>query len=249
MRSRLATIVALLGAAAVAAGALAGGVHAQGGNGISSPTPGQVVRGSVQIVGTATLPDFLRYELYFSADEQVWVYFTGGPAPVIGGVLGYWDTLAAGLPDGRYTLRMRVVRADSNYDEYFVRGLTVANAAPPTVEATATPLEQPDTPTPRATGENLPGGTITVTVELPPTRRPATATPAARPNQRATPGALIDLPSLNLEGAGAALIAGVSGTVALFAVIGGYTAARGGLRWLARRARRTLYRRRHRGSR
>jgi hypothetical protein len=233
-------LVALLGT---------GLARAQGGNGITSPTNGQTVSGSVQILGTATLPDFLRYELHFSANDQDWVYFTGGPAPVIGGVLGYWDTVGARVPDGRYTIRLRVVRQDSNYEEYYVRGLIVANSAPPTAAITPTPLEQPDTPTPRPTNA-VPAGTITVTVELPPTRVPVTSTPTRAAGERPTPGSLIpQLPPLGTAGVSEAFANGVKITGGLFLVMAAYVFLRGGLRWTLRNARRYLYRRRWRGGR
>ena len=53
--------------------------------------------------------------------------------PVIDGQLGIWYTTT--VPDGAYKLRLRVVRRDGSYNEYFVRNLCVFNTVP---EATPT---------------------------------------------------------------------------------------------------------------
>jgi hypothetical protein len=65
---------------------------------------------------------------------------------VISGTLAVWDT-TVGFPDspvfqdGQYRLRLRVVRSDYNYDEYYVSGLLIANentTPTPTTTITAT---------------------------------------------------------------------------------------------------------------
>jgi hypothetical protein len=130
-------------------------VRAQAQNGISEPTEGDVVSGIVFVQGTATDADFLRYELAFNAGQD-WIVFAEGDRPIIGGTLAIWDTtvgqpFAPVFPDGVYALRLRVVRADYNYDEYFVRNITLANseAATSTPTATATTrFSTPATPTP-----------------------------------------------------------------------------------------------------
>ena len=45
--------------------------------------------------------------------------------PVINGRLGIWHTTT--VPGGSYKLRLRVMRRDGNYDEYFVRNIPVSN--------------------------------------------------------------------------------------------------------------------------
>lgn len=150
---------------------------------ITSPENFATVRGNVSIFGTALHPQFQRYELYYKVEPgENWVFI--GEAhfeQVTNGLLGTWDTTS--LPDGTYSLRLRVVRQDGNYDEAYVRNLVVANTAPtptptpfipptlplpagptptPTPEATPTPVlvEQPDipTPTPRPTPTPTPQG-------------------------------------------------------------------------------------------
>ena len=220
---------------------------AQGGNGITSPANGAVVQGSVQIVGTATLPDFLRYDLHFSANEQDWVYFGSGPVPVINGVLGYWDTVGARIPDGIYTIRLRVVKSDSNYDEFYAYNVQVANSAPPTAAASPTEFAQPDTPTPPPTSAGgTPGGTVVVTVEQPPTRAAATPSPTRRAGARATQSPLVALPDVSFESVRDQFCGGAYLAGAAFALIGAYAFLRSSSNWLARRVRKLLYRRSHR---
>ena len=153
---------------------------------ISSPASGSTVTGAVPISGSALHPDFDRYELYYTVEPgENWV-FIGDPGrqPVDNGFLGTWNT--GGLPDGNYSLRLRVVRRDGNYDEGYARNVVVANTTPPTPtpEPTATPgeiapLPQPVdavvTPTDEATA-------TPVSVE-----QPEIPTPTPRPSPTATP--------------------------------------------------------------
>jgi hypothetical protein len=127
---------------------------AQAPAGISSPRDNAVVAGAVAIQGTATHSDFWKYELYYSpmAVEE-WVFIGQvHETPVINGQLEIWYTNS--VPDGAYRLRLRVVRRDGNYDEYFVRNISVSNTLPtvtPTPEVTptlaSTPSPLPPTPT------------------------------------------------------------------------------------------------------
>lgn len=120
-------------------------VQAQVNNGISQPAGGDTIAGIVTVEGTASGADFLRYELAFYQEfnpDADWVVFAQGDQPVTNGTLALWDTTvgrnvdAAVFPDGRYQLRLRVVRTDYNYSEYYVSEITVANDAP-----TPTPTE------------------------------------------------------------------------------------------------------------
>lgn len=115
--------------------------------------------------------------------DSAWVDFAVVQAtPVENGVLASWDTTA--LPDGDYTLALAVWGQDDASSPYvsFVTNLKVNNAQPvpsPTPEVTETPaelptsepmptvvigatptpitIEQPATPTPRATAVGEPG--------------------------------------------------------------------------------------------
>jgi len=97
---------------------------------ITSPRENEVVVGAVVIEGTAAHPEFWKYELYYSpmATEQ-WVFIgQAHETPVISGQLEIWYTTT--VPDGAYKLRLRVGRRDGNYDEYFVRNISVSNTVP-----------------------------------------------------------------------------------------------------------------------
>jgi hypothetical protein len=104
-----------------------------GGLGFYAPDAGAVVRGNTAIVATAVaLPNspFLRYELYFSpAGVEDWVWLFTGERPAWQEPIYYWDTTQ--VPDGLYDMRLRVVYKDSNYNEYFLRNLSVANFSKP----------------------------------------------------------------------------------------------------------------------
>jgi len=146
--------------------------HAQ--SGITYPPETEVLRGSVQIKGTAVHPDFWKYELAAAPQgTENWFYITGAETPVENGVLGVWDTRT--VPDGPYTIRLRVVRRDGNYDEYFVRNVNVSNSAPPptpTPETTPTPTATPTPKPPTATPVQL-------TPDIPTPTPAPTATPEA----------------------------------------------------------------------
>lgn len=138
---------------------------------ISSPSDGSTVSGSVQISGSALHPAFQRYELYFTAEPgENWVFIGDiHTNQVNNGFLGSWET--GSLPDGSYSLRLRVVRLDGNYDDGFARNLVVANSAP---VATDTPIPEP-TPDPLVASP-----VVNVEATLPPSiEGVVTPTPAA----------------------------------------------------------------------
>jgi hypothetical protein len=124
-------------------------VSAEAGSGFTAPEAGETLSGVVEVIGTAVHPAFLRYELAFreeAAPERGWIVFAEGGVPVVNSTLAVWDTTvgrdigAPVFPDGRYQLRLRVVKTDYNYDEYFLTDLSVFNAGPtptPTADETA----------------------------------------------------------------------------------------------------------------
>ncbi len=152
---------------------------------ITSPEAFANVRGSVSIFGTATHPQFQRYELYYTIEPgDNWVFI--GEAhfeQVANGLLGTWDTTS--VPDGTYSLRLRVVRQDGNYDEAYQRSIVVANAAPaptPTPTETVAPEELPTLP-PAVEATAPPEATPTpILVE-----QPEIPTPTPRPSPSPTP--------------------------------------------------------------
>lgn len=210
---------------------------------ITSPRDRASVRGLVPIEGSATHPQFQKYEVHYGPEPnpgEQWVPIGGSPftVQVVQGRLGLWDTTL--IPDGIYSLRLRLVRLDGNYDEYYVRGIQVVNARPtetPTPAETATPA--PPTPTPSRT----PTVVIAVPTVASPTPRPTnTPLPTASPITTAEPP---DLPfGIQIQGFSDAGRWGAGLTLAAFLAIGILFAAKGGLasllRWLARRGRSDL---------
>jgi hypothetical protein len=145
---------------------------------IISPRPGDIIQGSIRIVGTALSPEeFDHYELAWAPDPAIGVDAWQDIQPpvaqqVLNNVLGLWESTI--VPDGRYLLRLRMVRGDGTFLETQVR-IEVANATitptftasptftntPPAGPATAGPsptplIQQPATRTPRPT--QTPGG-------------------------------------------------------------------------------------------
>lgn len=204
---------------------------------ITQPEPDAAVRGVVQIVGSATHPQFQRYELYYApwpvSSDNAWIFigdahFQQQPA----GLLGTWA--AGGLPDGAYALKVRVVRQDGNYTDSDPRRVLVANRRPiesPTPIITRAPT---DAPTPF-----VPTPTVVVapTIQLPrvaitPTQ-PAQATPTSaggdvlRPTATPASNSLVDVARL----VGTAQTAATY-TVGLFAAVGAFFAVKAGLAWL-----------------
>lgn len=119
---------------------------------ISSPQMNAEVRGTVLIEGTAWLPNFNFYKVEYGIgpDPSDWILIgVTHSTPVVEGILETWDTTQ--VPDGSYSIRLRVVKPDGNYDDFFARQIQVANTRPtetPTPTQTAT---LPSTPTPAAT--------------------------------------------------------------------------------------------------
>lgn len=138
---------------------------------ITSPANNEVVRGVISIRGSATHPSFDRFQVAYAREpvsgNNAWVLIgIERRDQVVNGELAIWDTRT--VPDGSYSLRLRVVRNDANYTEIETNQIVVANtqptetptpSSPPTATITPTPLpatptiviEQPivDTPTPR----------------------------------------------------------------------------------------------------
>jgi hypothetical protein len=120
-------------------------------SGITAPSEGDSVRGQVSIQGTATDPQFWKYELHYNpvpGNDALWTAIPGSPftTAVVEGELGMWDTMA--IDDGTYGLRLRVVRQDGNFDDYTVLDIKVVNAEPepteePVEEPAAEPVEEP----------------------------------------------------------------------------------------------------------
>ncbi|MBN1218970.1 MAG: hypothetical protein JXM69_08580 [Anaerolineae bacterium] len=145
---------------------------------ITDPPSNAVVQGVVQIKGSADHPAFQFYKVEFApepvSDDQWQIIGDLRDVPVLNGVLETWDTTL--YPDGSYTLRVRVVRQDGNYSEFFSQQVVISNAQP---IPTDTPEVQ-ETPLPTVTPTNLPP-TPTIVIDQPvvdtPTPRPVETSP------------------------------------------------------------------------
>ncbi len=206
---------------------------------ITSPRDRATVRGQVPIEGSATHPQFQKYEIHYAPEPNPggqWTPIGGSPftVPVVQGRLGLWDTTI--IPDGLYSLRLRIVRVDGNYDEYFVRGIQVVNSRP-----TETPTPQ-ETPTPAAP-TNTPLPTPTVVIGVPTVASP-TPRPTATPLPTAPPTDTPEPPDLPFTSISDAVCWGAGGTLALFVGVGVIFALKGWLaalfHWLTRRGKESL---------
>jgi len=192
---------------------------------ITSPRDRDVVRGLLVIKGTATHPSFWKYEIHYAPEPNPtdqWTVLAVHEVQVTDGRLETWDTSL--VPDGTYSLRLRVVRKDGNYDEYYVRQISVANALP---KETETPTA---TPTPAATSTPLPP-TPTVIIEQPPTATPrptSTPGPAGVTPEPQTGGGL----NITAQGLSKAFLYGAGGTIGLFLLMGILTTLRRLISWL-----------------
>lgn len=172
-----------------------GALQAQGQNGITEPAEGETVSGIAIINGTAFDPNFLRYELAFRhTTSPEWIVFFQGDQTVSEGTLAIWDTTVGRetnpiFPDGIYQLRLRVVRTDYNYAEFFLTNIIVSNDEPTPTE---TPTTDEITPSPVA-DEGFLGTSQPANVILP------SLTPFPTPLPRATP---IDAIPVSGEGSG-----------------------------------------------
>ncbi|MCG2766831.1 MAG: hypothetical protein L6435_00390 [Anaerolineae bacterium] len=112
---------------------------------ITSPQMNAEVRGKVLINGRTALPEFDYYKVEFGIGPQPADWAIVGEihkTPVTDGLLETWDTTA--LPDGMYSLRLRVVKPDGNYEEHFVPQIKIVNSVPTeTPTATISPTLPP----------------------------------------------------------------------------------------------------------
>ncbi len=114
---------------------------------ITSPQQDSVLNGTVQIEGTVSLgAAFNRYKLEFSPAGRDEFHLIGSEVrqQVANGQLGVWDS--ASVPDGTYSIRVRVVDATGNYCEAVITGLRVQNAEPIKPTDSPTPVETEVTP-------------------------------------------------------------------------------------------------------
>ena len=132
---------------------------------IVSPLPGNIVSGTVQVVGSASHPNFLQYRLEYAPQNNPnnqWLPITGiVQQPTVAGVLGVWSTNTGATPDGVYQLRLRVFLRDGTQQTTLVGNVRVQNQ-----QATPVPT---NTTVPRpiaAFTQNLTTGTAPLVVNF-----------------------------------------------------------------------------------
>jgi len=120
---------------------------------ITSPQPGDTLRGQVDIVGNMDIPNFASAELafsYASNPTDSWFTIQTFSQPVKDPAVATWDTTL--LTDGDYILHLRVILQDGSSQDVVVSGLKIRNDVPlPTVSPTATLPSQISTPLPTLT--------------------------------------------------------------------------------------------------
>ena len=80
---------------------------------ITSPKPGDQIQGSVQLTGTANVPNFGFYKYEFAPiGTDTWSTVVANNKPIVDGNLGNWDTSA--LATGDYQLRLVVTNNQGN---------------------------------------------------------------------------------------------------------------------------------------
>lgn len=187
---------------------------------ITAPASGDSAAGALTITGTASGPQFERYEIAFAYDPNptdTWFELQPpSPTPVVDGTLAVWDTRA--ISDGNYMIRLRVYSAGSNSPvETIIRNIQVRNTAPgeaPTVEASLTAAPTPTLALLETTATPLPEPTPTVA---------ATSSPAP------------PAPFLNLSTYSSAFCNGVYLSFLAFILLGIYVALHDKIRRLVRR--------------
>lgn len=138
---------------------------------ITSPAPGESLRGQFNIIGSTNASDFVSAQLdfaYASSAVETWFPLQALSQPVFDSPLYTWDTTS--ITDGEYVLRLRVTVSDGTVQEVTVP-VKIQNDV-----AVSTP-----TPEPTATVES-------VTVQIPtPFLLAASPTPTEVPRSTPTP--------------------------------------------------------------
>lgn len=196
-------------------------------SGITSPATGGSATGAIPVFGTATIEPFQKYELHYKTQaegDEAYKYFDGGAEQINNGQLGVLQ--AGGFAPGVYSIRLRVVKLDGNYAEYFAQNVNINQAVQAAVPATtsrmtvgavgsiatttftATPLQLTETPIPTFTFTPAPQptpivGQVTqpqVQTNIVPTRTPV---PTSTAEQIA---AAIEAPQSNTQGGESAAV-------------------------------------------
>lgn len=102
---------------------------------LTSPKPGESLRGLIEIQGRMDIPEFASAELSFtfasSASDPAasWFNIQTFSQPTTNPVIAEWDTTA--VTDGDYTLRLRVTLNDGSFQDALVNDIKIRNNEPP----------------------------------------------------------------------------------------------------------------------
>ncbi|HZQ07177.1 MAG TPA: hypothetical protein VFD70_11400 [Anaerolineae bacterium] len=122
------------------------------GNGISSPTANEQVYGNLAVRGVADAPDFLAWQLDIlpgGNPEAAFQIAKSKTKNTRDDVLTRFDTTT--LPDGAYSLRLRVIHINGQYDEFFVPFLINNTNPPPTPTKVSLRIPKPTVAPPNET--------------------------------------------------------------------------------------------------
>lgn len=146
---------------------------------LTSPQPGQVLRGQVEIFGQMDLPNFSSAELAFSFSASdsanTWFIIQTFPQPKTDSLLAIWDTTS--VTDGDYVLHLRVFFQDGTSQDAAITDLKIRNDV---ILPTETPTEVFQISTP------LIGAVETVTPMPLPTQTPFFIQPTDLPSNPAS---------------------------------------------------------------
>lgn len=107
---------------------------------ITSPRDGDVLKGSVEIIGTAAGENFESAELayaYADSEEPSWFSIASITQPMNVATLASWDTTQ--ISDGDYQLKLTVNYSDGTNSEFVVNRLLVRNYTEVEITPTALP--------------------------------------------------------------------------------------------------------------
>jgi hypothetical protein len=153
--------------------------------GISFPESGVLLRGVVDIRGTA----FSAWDLSFSYRDNpmsTWFLLSQSSETISNGLFATWDTNS--IVDGMYVLRLRIMAADGTQEKKV--NVRVANQLPQKTE-TSTPTPAATIPEWTETATVTPTQLLVSEVEIIPT---SLVTPTVLPTSFATPTILSTLP-------------------------------------------------------
>ena len=108
---------------------------------ITSPAPGEILRGQVTITGKVDVPSFVTAQVdfaYASDPTGTWFNIQTFSQPLADSTLATWDTTS--ITDGDYVLRLRVNFEDGTFQDATVP-LKIGNEllSTPTAEPSSTP--------------------------------------------------------------------------------------------------------------